>query len=184
MSDAANATPRRSIHLRRITCEAFERDDGLFDIEALLIDTKPVSVRLVTNKDVSAGTPIHRMRVRLTVNRERLIVEANAYSEESPYQECEGAEDAYHKLVGLRVGPGFTREVKRLFRGEVGCTHITELLPLLASTVFQAFWDKPTFDPTHPTRSSGQSMPVGTCHALRLDGQIVRTYFPTNNKDS
>ncbi len=184
MSIAPPAAPRRPVHLRRITCEAFEREDGLLDIEALLIDTKPTPVRLVTGKSVDPGSPIHRMRVRLTVNRDRWIVEASAYSEEHPYQECEGIEAAYRKLVGLRIEPGFTRQVKVLFRGDAGCTHISELIPPMASTVFQVLWadsDSAVADPASP---GGQSSPVGACHGLRLDGHVVRMHFPSSRKDS
>ncbi|MBS0449970.1 MAG: DUF2889 domain-containing protein [Proteobacteria bacterium] len=184
MSVAPPAAPRRPIHLRRITCEAFEREDGLLDIEALLIDTKPTPVRLVTDKSVEPGSAIHRMRVRLTVNRDRWIVEASAYSEEHPYQECEGIEAAYRRLVGLRIEPGFTRQVKRLFRGDAGCTHISELIPPMASTLFQVLWADSAFVSPDPASPGGHSSPVGACHGLRLDGQVVRTYFPASRKES
>lgn len=182
MSIAPSAGPRRSTHLRRITCEAFEREDGLLDIEALLIDTKPEPVRLVTGKKVEPGEAIHQMRVRLTVDRERWIVDASAYSEERPYPECEGIEPAYRQLVGLRIEPGFNLQVKRLFRGEAGCTHISELIPVMASTVFQVLWtDTESSDLASP---SAKSSPVGACHGLRLDGQVVRTHFPAYKKES
>lgn len=184
MSVAPPAAPRRLLHLRRITCEAFEREDGLLDVEALLIDTKPTAVRLVTGKSVDPGSPIHRMRVRLTVNRERWIVEASAHSEERPYQECEGIEAAYRKLVGLRIEPGFTLQVKRLFRGEAGCTHISELIAPMASTVFQVLWADSDFVGADPAAPRGQFSPVGACHGLRSGGQVVRTYFSASKKES
>ena len=60
MSVAPPAVPRRLLHLRRITCEAFEREDGLLDIEGLLIDTKPTPVQLVTGRSIEPGSAIHR----------------------------------------------------------------------------------------------------------------------------
>ena len=42
MSVAPPPVPRKPLHLRRISCEGFQRDDGLIDLEGLLIDTKPV----------------------------------------------------------------------------------------------------------------------------------------------
>lgn len=180
MSVAPPAAPRRLLHLRRVTCEAFEREDGLLDVEGLLIDTKPTPVQLVTGRSIEPGSSIHRMRVRLTVNRDQWIVAANAYSEAHPHQECEGVEAAYHKLVGLRIEPGFTGRVKQLFRGEAGCTHISELIPPMATTLFQVLWA--TGDFANP--DSAASSPVGGCHGLRLDGQVVRTYFPARRKES
>jgi hypothetical protein len=180
MSVAPQAAPRRLSHLRRITCEAYERDDGLLEIEGLLVDTKPTPIRLATGRGIDPGADIHRMRIRLTVNRDRWIVAAAAFSEEHPYRECEEAEAAYQKLVGLRIEPGFTRKVKQMFRGEAGCTHISEMVPPMATTLFQVLWSDGEFSDSDAVTSS----PVGACHGLRLDGQVVRTYFPAHRKES
>jgi len=181
MTIAPPAVSRRSIHLRRVECEAFERDDGLIDIDGLLVDTKPMSLRLVT-RDVPAQTPIHQMRLRLTVNRDQRIVDAQAFSEATPYSDCAEVESAYRSLIGLRIEPGFTREVKRLFRGALGCTHMTELLGPIASTVFQVLWAHSKFDRNAAAAGAHRTSPVGGCHALRLDGRIVRTYFPQHQE--
>ena len=180
MSVAPPPKPRRPLHLRRITCEAFEREDGLLDIEGLLIDTKPGPVQLLTGRNIAPGAAIHQMRVCLTVNRDRWIVASAAYSEEHPYQECAGVEAAYQKLVGLRIEPGFTRRVKQMFRGEAGCTHISELIPPMATVVFQVLWADSDFNPNESVKSS----PLGSCHGLRLDGQVVRTHFFVHRKKS
>src|SRR5262245_39526036 len=52
---------RRHIHTRRIVCEAFERDDGLWDVEANMTDAKTYDV-----ERASAGEPVHNMWVRMT----------------------------------------------------------------------------------------------------------------------
>src|SRR5690606_16010308 len=96
----------------------------------------------------------------------------------------EGIESAYRKLVGLRIEPGFTRQVKRLFRGEAGCTHLSELIPPMASTVFQVLWADSEVSSAAAATPAGSSSPVGGCHGLRLDGQVVRTYFPARRKDA
>jgi len=181
MSVAPPAVSRRSIHLRRVQCEAFERDDGLIDIEGLLVDTKPMPLRLVT-REVPAQTPIHQMRLRLTVNRDQRIVDAQAFSEATPYADCAEVESAYRGLIGLRIETGFTREVKRLFRGALGCTHMTELLGPMASTAFQVLWADSKFDQDAAATGLRRASPVGGCHALRLDGRIVRAYFPQHQE--
>ena len=172
----ATAVRRRPLHLRRIHCEGFEREDGLVDIEGTLIDTKPVPLTLV-NRVVPAGEPIHQMRLCLTIDRERRIVDARAVSEHTPYPECKEVKEAYRQLVGMRIEPGFTREVKRLFRGIAGCTHMTELLPAIASTAFQVLWANGNFGGADEEGSARRTSPLGGCHALRLDGRVVRTYF-------
>jgi len=183
MSMAPPPAARQPLHLRRISCEGFQREDGLIEIEGLLIDTKPVPLELV-NKALAAGDPIHQMRVRLTIDRERRIVDANAWSEHTPYPDCMEVEAGYRKLIGLRIEPGFTREVKRLFRGTLGCSHMTELLPPMASTAFQVMWADGDFDTVDEKGSRQRTSPLGGCHALRLDGHIVRTYFPQHQKEA
>ena len=176
MSGTWSPCGRRPLHLRRIHCEGFERDDGLIDLEGTLIDTKPEPLKLVS-RVVPAGAPIHQMRVRLTIDRERRIVDVRAFSEATPYPDCQEIEAAYRKLVGLCIEPGFTQEVKRLFRGTAGCTHMTELLPALASTAFQVLWANGNFQGADEPGSARRTSPLGGCHALRLDGHVVRTYF-------
>lgn len=173
---------RRSAHLRRISCEAFEREDGLVDIEGLLIDTKPTPLQLV-NREVPAGEAIHQMRVVLTIDRSRTIVEARASTQAAPYPDCSEVQSAYNRLVGLRIEPGFTRAVKRLLRGTQGCTHMTELLAPMASTAFQVLWADGGFGGPDAPGSATRTSPLGGCHALRPDGHIVRTYFmPQENR--
>ena len=173
---------RRPLHLRRISCEGFEREDGLIDIEGVLIDTKPVPLELAI-KQVPAGEAIHQMRVVLTIDRTRKIVEARAFTEASPYPDCGAIEAAYGQLVGLRIEPGFTQTVKRMFRGTSGCSHMTELLPPMASTAFQVLWADGGFGGADAPGSSTRTSPIGGCHALRLDGRIVKTYFPHLERD-
>lgn len=182
MSVAPPAAPRKQLHLRRISCEGFLREDGLIELEGLLIDTKPVPLKLV-NKVLAAGDPIHQMRVRLTIDSERRIVDARVYSEHTPYSDCMEVEGGYRKLIGMRIEPGFTRDVKRLFRGTQGCSHITELLPTMASTAFQVMWADGNFRTGDPEGSQKRTSPLGGCHALRLDGHIVKTYFPQQHKE-
>jgi hypothetical protein len=165
----------------RITSRSSRREDGLIDIEGTLIDTKPEPLSLV-NRVVPAGDPIHQMRLCLTIDRERRIVDARAISEQTPYPECQEIQEAYQQLVGMRLEPGFTREVKRLLGGIAGCTHMTELLPAIASTAFQVLWANVDFGDADKQGSARRLSPLGGCHALRPDGRVVRTYFSGDGK--
>jgi hypothetical protein len=181
MSDAPRAIPavgRRPVHTRRVVCEGFARDDGLFDIEGTLTDTKPFVLAL-PERVVDVGRPIHQMKVRLAIDRDFVIHEAEARTLHAPYAVCGDITDSYRQLVGLRIQPGFTQAVKRRFRGVLGCSHMTELLPPMATTAFQILWSKPdSFGGADARDSPLRSSPLGGCHALRLDGQVVRQHFP------
>lgn len=185
MSFAPPPSDRRAVHSRRISCEGFVRDDGLYEVEGLLVDTKPQPLHL-PNRDVSAGEAIHQMRIRLTIDRDRCIVDARAFSEHHPYETCAEVEAGYRRLVGLRVESGFTRQVKRIFRGVEGCTHMSELLPPMASTLFQLIWADGSFAQADRQErdETATSSPLGGCHALRLDGHVVRTYFPNYSREA
>lgn len=182
MSLPPPAAPRRPLHLRRISCEGFLRDDGLVDIEGLLIDTKPVVLALV-NRTLDPHEPIHQMRLRMTIDRERCIVDLQAWTEASPYPDCAEIEPAYRQLIGHRIEPGFTQLVKQLFRRTAGCSHMTELLPPMASTAFQVLWADGGFGGADADGSERRTSPLGGCHALKVDGRIVRTYFPQHQRE-
>jgi hypothetical protein len=155
----------------------------MFEIEGLLIDIKPIPLQLVT-RTVPAGEAIHQMRVVLVIDRERTIMQVRAETERSPYPVCGAIASSYEQLVGLRIEPGFTQHVKRMFRGVLGCSHMTEMLPPMASTAFQMLWADGEFPGADEPSGAQRTSPLGGCHALKLDGEVVRTYFPHSSKGS
>lgn len=171
-----DTTPRKPVHLRRIHIEGFEREDGLIDIEGTLTDTKPYAIE-TEEKPVPADTAIHQMRVRITIDSSLTIVGAQATTLAGPYSICGDIAPVYRQLEGLHIGPGFTKTVKRLFRGVQGCSHITELLPPMATTAYQIVWAKPgSYGGADEGVLKGQS-PIDGCHALRTDGPVVMKYY-------
>ena len=60
-------------HTRRIVCEGFHRDDGLWDIEAVLIDTKAYRYREPERGLREIGDHVHEMHVRLTVDSTMIV---------------------------------------------------------------------------------------------------------------
>ena len=63
-----SAAPRRRLHERTVRYEGFARDDGLFDIDAQLVDVKDHAHALLSGPR-AAGEPVHAMGVRLTIDR-------------------------------------------------------------------------------------------------------------------
>ena len=62
--------PRKHIHTREIRCRGYHRKDGLWDIEAFLVDTKTYGFDNVDRGRIDAGEPIHGMWIRLTVDED------------------------------------------------------------------------------------------------------------------
>lgn len=65
-----------------------------------------------------------------------------------------------------------------MFRGTLGCSHLTELLPSMATTAFQVLWserDGPASKAAPSDRPNAS--PLDGCHVLRVDGPVARLHF-------
>ncbi|MEA3116828.1 MAG: hypothetical protein QOI13_98 [Paraburkholderia sp.] len=179
---------RQLRHRRAIRAEAFERDDGLWDIEACLTDHKPRDVALGPGIR-PGGLPIHELWLRITIDRKLTVVDAEASSDWVPYPgHCEASNPAYRALVGLNLLNDFRRNTRRLLAGTTGCTHLTELCSVLPTVAIQAFAGNvastlcdATVSPSKGGRESAGEPPpfqLGRCQALRFDGEAVQRFYP------
>lgn len=167
---------RRLVHTRRVVCQGFERNDGLWDIEVTLVDTKPHDVALLERHLIPADEPIHEITLRLAVDRSLLIHEVEVRFFHSPYQVCPSIVSSYQRLVGMLIGPGFVQATRELFRRTSGCTHATELIGPAASAAYQTLWNQLGGDGPFDPSSELPDFAVGGCHALSEDGVIVKLY--------
>jgi hypothetical protein len=177
---SAPKIPRAPRHLRSISAQAFERDDGLWDIEARLIDSRPTEVRLASGLR-PAGEPIHDLWLRVTVDTQFTIVDAEAVSDAVPYPgHCNTIGPAYRQLIGLNLMQGFRRAARERLSGIAGCTHLTELASILPTATVQAFAGTvmPTRDGHHDDDETQPPFQLDRCHALRRDGAAVEKYYP------
>ena len=164
--------PREPLHRRAIEIQGFKREDALYDIEGHLVDTKPYDFKLAAGLR-PAGQPIHDMWLRITVDRELVIVDAAASTDAMPYEgDCDTIGPAYRKLIGLAIRPGYNQRVKELLGGVRGCTHITELAGILATAAFQTMAGQRLQDPDK------RPFQLDRCHALAETGPAVGRYYP------
>ncbi|HET6264270.1 MAG TPA: DUF2889 domain-containing protein [Usitatibacter sp.] len=164
--------PREPLHRRSIEIQGYKREDGLYDVEGHLVDTKPYDFKLAAGLR-PAGEPIHDMWLRITVDRNLNIVDAAAAMDGMPYVDyCGTIVPAYRQLVGLAIRPGYHQRVKELLGGVRGCSHITELAGALATAAFQTMAGQRLQDP-------GQKpFQLGRCHALAEAAPAVGRYYP------
>lgn len=169
-------------HTRRVICEGYKREDGLWDIEAHLIDTKTFSMdfRDRDNGVIPAGEPLHGMSIRITVDMDLNILDAVACMDYTPFNCCKNIAGAYKKLVGLQIASGFTRKTKELFAGVQGCTHLLELLGPLGTTAFQATHQEREIQEQYYKAENNPPPMLNTCHTLASDGPIVQEYWPAH----
>lgn len=172
----SDPVPRNLLHRRDIRCRGFRRDDGLYDIEAHLEDTKTYPFSNRDRGEIRAGEPIHGMWLRLTVDAELHVRDAEASTEYAPFRVCPRVTAEFKRLAGLRIGPGWMREVQKRVGGAAGCTHLTELLGPLATTAYQTLAGQRRQD----AAKNGSKRPffLDSCHALKSDGEVVKVHWP------
>lgn len=174
---------RSKIHTRTIVCDAYRSDDGLYDIEATLRDVKPISVEVPGKGLVNAGEPVHDLTLCITIDKNKQIRNAKVKVAQAPFASCAEIAAAYQRLVGVTIRPGFTRQVKELFRSTSGCTHLTELLPVMATVAYQIARDKQRESDGHRD-APGAYFYIDSCYSLKEDGANVKQYFPRLYKAS
>jgi len=175
---------RELVHTRTITCKAYRRRDGLWEIDGTVCDEKAQQVPFRSRPPVPAGGIMHLLSLKLVIDNDYTIREAQANSSVVPWPDCGGTDQSYSKLAGLRIGPGFNKKVRELLGGALGCTHLTDLLGEVANTYFQASWPERTArqwslaaDPRKWPDQSTLSF-VGQCHAWRRDSDTLRQEYP------
>jgi hypothetical protein len=176
MSNSPTSVSRNLIHTRKITTQAFLREDGLWDLEANLLDTKSKDFHLSSGVRKS-GDAIHNMTLCITIDASFNILDAKAVTHAAPYEQyCNKIEPEYKKLVGLNLVKGFRNAVKDLFSGVSGCSHMTELCSVLPTAAIQSF----AGEVIKVTDQGDGKMPfqLNGCHALRTDGEAVNKYYP------
>lgn len=177
MSLAQPGVERTRLHLRRLNVEGFKRADGLWDIDARIVDTKDQDFPLSSGVRKS-GDAVHDMSVRVTIDGRMNVVAVSACTDAAPYMgACDTILPEYSGLVGLNLFKGFLRAVKEMFGGARGCAHITELLMLVPTVALQTFASESA---GKDESGDGQKKPyqLDRCHALVSDSDTVRRHYP------
>ena len=169
--------PRKHIHTRNIMCQGFERDDGLWDIEGRIVDTKTYSFENFDRGGVSSGEAIHDMEIRLTLDNDLIVQKAEASTKSSPYSICGDMNQIFSSLEGVAIKPGWRREVNKIMGGVKGCVHLTDLVTgPIAVTAHQTIY---AAKERRKKISKGKKPPqLNSCHAYRQESDIVKRIWP------
>ncbi len=169
--------PREAVCTRSIVCRSFRRDDGLIDIEGRFVDTRPFEYQNEFRGTCAAGSALHHMQLRLTVDRSRDIVAVVSAMPNTPYATCPEVNPNFQRLVGLSMARGFKKALRERLGGVDGCTHVLALLDTMAAAAMQAFASS-----NYAPRRPGEPAPVrvfklealvDTCHSYRADGPVI-----------
>ena len=144
--------PRTPLHTREVTFNGYAREDGLWDIEGHLKDTK--SHPFVTGaKTWTPGEAIHDMWVRVTLDEHLTIQNIEVAMDSHPHPEC--------PFIETHLG------------GIKGCTHLRELLNNIATAAYQAI-PGALFDPDQ----NKPPLYLGGCKSWDFDGPVVMRVYP------
>lgn len=168
---------RKALHTRRIELRGYERIDGLFDIEAHMVDTKTVPLPLTEGGEVAPGHAIHDMRVRLVIDRDLRILDVDACTDAAPYGICVGAPGTLEAVKGLQIGAGWSKAIAERLAGHKGCTHLTELLKPLATVAIQTQWGLRQSKPPS-VDASGKPRKIDTCYTYASHRSVVQRLWP------
>lgn len=175
----ADDVTREPLHVRRIEFNGFRRSDGLFEIEGHLTDQKshdftpPSGLRTVPANDF-----IHDIGLRVVFDLDMIVRAVSTCIRAYPYRECPGGGDSLQALVGLRIGAGWSSEVrKRLPTGET-CTHLREILMPLATAAIQSVNPLRSQVQLEATDASGKPLKIDSCYAYGASREVVMQRWP------
>jgi hypothetical protein len=177
----SKSTKRNLAHTRVVTCHGYKREDQLWDIEGRIVDTKPYRF---ANKDrggwIEANEALHDISIRITIDVEMTVTDAEAVIDSSPYTYCKSVVATAKNLIGLKIAPGWTLKSKAAMGKTQGCTHLTELLGPVATTAIQTITSetmkRSKQDASEPSESS--SLFLNSCYSLAVDSPVVKEHWP------
>jgi hypothetical protein len=172
---------RRELHMRHIEMRVFARADGLWDIEAHLLDQKPFAYVDPGRGRQESGDAVHDIHVRLTLDDERVIRDVNVEMGSMPFGSCHEIKQSLRPLIGERVGRGWRQILKKIPRNAT-CAHVHEVLIPMATVVHQgmSMGRKPDEKVAMVPDPSLTVQPffVDDCHSWRADGPVVAQFYP------
>ena len=175
--------PRTHLHTRSVTYRGYHREDGLWDIEGEMTDTKTYPFTHEVHGARQPGTPMHAMVIRATVDDTLTIRAIASASDQAPFAECQQGVEPMQQMVGVQMGRGWRKAIEQALGKSRGCTHQRELLFNLATAAFQAVphyrervLRKATGEPT-PERAEPPYY-LGSCIAWDFNGPVVARHYP------
>jgi hypothetical protein len=171
------ASARKLVHTRIIDCRGYEREDGLFDVEGHLVDTKAFHwVRRESKIGLPAGEPVHDMWLRISVDLDMKIHHAVAVTDASPYRGCGSVTPNFSVLEGVTIRRGWTKDLRARIGGAAGCTHLWELLGRVATVALQS--TVTARDRHKPVQAGQVPYQFNSCHMYTEDSAATLERWP------
>lgn len=173
---------RTHLHTRSVVYRGYHREDGLWDIDAEMRDTKTHTLERFDRGAVAPGTPLHDMAIRATVDDGMVIRHIVTAMDATPFDECQQGSDPMQQMVGVTMGPGWRQAIERVLGGISGCTHLRELLFNMATAAYQTipvYRERLRQQAGLPEPKRALPAPhLGKCIAWDFNGAVVARHYP------
>ena len=165
--------PRAPQHTRTTVFRGYRRDDGLWDIEGELLDTKIVPFEIPGDGVWQPGEAIHGLKIRVTIDPAFTVRDIAVSMDDVPHPECPQAQAPMRRMIGATMGPGWRKAIETHLGGVQGCAHLRELLFNMATAAYQTLPDEA--EPADPARPPHH---LGKCLAWDFAGPVVARHHP------
>ena len=160
----------------------YDREDGLWDIEAELSDVKPYTFEVPNEPAFPANEPIHGLAIRLTIDEEMRIQAVQVAMDHIPHPECTQVPPNLQALVGCRLGRGWRKTIEEKVGGTAGCTHLREMLFNMATAAFQTLpsgqWHRRELRGEPQPAMTQAPFHLGQCMTWAYDSPTVARAYP------
>jgi len=167
--------PRKLLHSRRVHYEGFEREDGLYEIEGTLLDTKPMAFEIEGEGPWQPEQPIHGMRLRVVIDAQFVVQDIEVAMDHVPHGECRSAQAPMRRMLGCSMRQGWRQAINERLGKVQGCAHLRELLQNMGTVAIQ------TLSPRmmEARKADGSApLPLGGCQAWDPAGPMVARIYP------
>ena len=169
----------KKLHKRNIAVTTYNYDEQRMIVEGILKDDRLHEYHMITGEIKPRGV-IHYMSISLLVNCSNLSIEdVDVDLMSVPEKECMETITCLDSIKGLTITRGFTAKVKKIAGGKKGCTHLMELLLVMAPAAIQgliAYRAQKASAFNHDRAKRAVEYLIDTCHAWSEDGPFVKRY--------
>lgn len=165
---------RTHVHDRQTSFRGYRREDGLWDIEGQLIDTKRVPFVVNGARTWQPGEAVHGFSIRITIDDDATVQAIAVAMDDVPHRACPEAGAPMQRMVGCSMARGWRKAIEENLGGIQGCAHLRELLFNMATVAFQTMADRLQYtdDPNRPPPF------LGKCMTWDFDGPTVERIYP------
>ena len=170
------APGRKPLHQRYYTFQGYARDDGLWDIEGQITDSKSYDFPNAWRGTIRAGEKLHDISARLTIDRQMEVRDATASIDSSPFAICPAITPNITRIIGLKIGKGWRAGLRQAMGKTAGCTHLVEMLGAMGTVAFQTLSAQRAAQ--KQTNRTTPPLLLGSCHAFAPESPVVKELWP------